>query len=89
MRRPGHLASAFGWRNESRLTPANFILPLFVHEAPTRVDQLRLDILKCQGTEDIPITSMPGVSRVGVDTGLLREVEEVGPSGSSTAAARP
>ena len=33
-----------------------------------------------QGTEDIPITSMPGVSRVGVDTGLLREVEEVGPS---------
>ncbi|CAE7212699.1 HEMB [Symbiodinium pilosum] len=46
--------------SETRLTPANFILPIFVHE----------------GTEDIPISSMPDVSRVGVDTGLLREVEE-------------
>eukprot|EP00439_Symbiodinium_sp_Y106_P081362 s856_g20.t1 len=46
--------------SETRLTAANFILPIFVHE----------------GTEDIPISSMPDVSRVGVDTGLLREVEE-------------
>merc|ERR1719188_2066433 len=45
---------------ETHLEPANFILPLFVHE----------------GTDDIPISSMPGVSRVGVDTGLLREVKE-------------
>eukprot|EP00931_Biecheleriopsis_adriatica_P034099 TRINITY_DN1972_c0_g1_i2.p1 TRINITY_DN1972_c0_g1~~TRINITY_DN1972_c0_g1_i2.p1 ORF type:complete len:425 (-),score=88.07 TRINITY_DN1972_c0_g1_i2:119-1393(-) len=46
--------------SETTLKPSNFILPIFVHE----------------GTEDIPITSMPGVSRLGVDTGLLREVEE-------------
>eukprot|EP00434_Breviolum_minutum_P019527 symbB.v1.2.017225.t1/scaffold1309.1/size125903/2 len=45
---------------ETRLTASNFILPIFVHE----------------GADDIPISSMPGVSRVGVDTGLLREVEE-------------
>lgn len=35
-------------------------MPVFVHE----------------GTEDIPITSMPGISRLGVDTGLMREVKE-------------
>merc|ERR1719491_1660511 len=45
---------------ETELSPANFINPVFVHD----------------GTEDIPITSMPGISRLGVDTGLLREVEE-------------
>lgn len=45
---------------ETRLSPANFILPVFVHE----------------GTEDIPISSMPGVSRLGVDAGLLRKVAE-------------
>mmetsp|Transcript_95466 Transcript_95466/g.165839 ORF Transcript_95466/g.165839 Transcript_95466/m.165839 type:complete len:431 (+) Transcript_95466:107-1399(+) len=45
---------------ETKLLPANFINPVFVHE----------------GEEDIPISSMPGVSRLGVDTGLLREVEE-------------
>lgn len=45
---------------ETRLTASNFILPIFVHE----------------GTEDIPISSMPGVCRRGVDTGLLKEVEE-------------
>jgi len=46
--------------SETTLKPSNFILPLFVHE----------------GTDDIPISSMPGVSRLGVDTGLLREVGE-------------
>jgi porphobilinogen synthase len=45
---------------ETTLSPANFINPVFVHD----------------GTEDIPIPSMPGISRLGVDTGLLREVEE-------------
>jgi len=46
--------------SETTLKPSNFILPLFVHE----------------GTDDIPISSMPGVSRLGVDTGLIREVGE-------------
>nr|AQM36869.1 delta-aminolevulinate dehydratase [Lepidodinium chlorophorum] len=45
---------------ETVLTAANFIWPVFVHD----------------GEEDIPISSMPGVSRLGVDTGLLRGVEE-------------
>eukprot|EP00927_Polykrikos_kofoidii_P062497 TRINITY_DN57307_c0_g1_i1.p1 TRINITY_DN57307_c0_g1~~TRINITY_DN57307_c0_g1_i1.p1 ORF type:complete len:505 (+),score=90.65 TRINITY_DN57307_c0_g1_i1:127-1515(+) len=45
---------------ETRLSPSNFILPIFVHD----------------GTEDIPISSMPGVVRLGVDTGLLREIGE-------------
>jgi len=45
---------------ETALSPANFILPVFVHE----------------GTEDIPISAMPGVSRLGVDTGLLRVMGE-------------
>jgi len=46
--------------SETTLSAANFILPLFVHE----------------GTESIPISSMPGVSRLGVDTGLLESVGE-------------
>jgi len=46
--------------SETTLTPANFIMPVFVHE----------------GQEDIPISSMPGISRLGVDAGLLREVGE-------------
>lgn len=45
---------------ESHLTAANLILPVFVHD----------------GADDIPISSMPGVSRLGVNTGLLREVKE-------------
>merc|ERR1719491_226685 len=45
---------------ETQLSPANFINPCFVHE----------------GTEDISIVSMPGIYRLGVDTGLLREVGE-------------
>jgi len=45
---------------ETQLTAANFIMPVFVHD----------------GTEDIPIASLPGISRLGVDTGLLREVGE-------------
>jgi porphobilinogen synthase len=45
---------------ETHLSAANFILPCFVHE----------------GTENIPIASMPGIDRLGVDTGLLKEVEE-------------
>eukprot|EP00928_Gymnodinium_smaydae_P086260 TRINITY_DN7020_c0_g1_i2.p1 TRINITY_DN7020_c0_g1~~TRINITY_DN7020_c0_g1_i2.p1 ORF type:complete len:504 (-),score=106.13 TRINITY_DN7020_c0_g1_i2:147-1658(-) len=43
---------------ETSLTPANFIMPVFVHE----------------GMDDEPIPSMPGISRLGVDRGLLREV---------------
>lgn len=45
---------------ETQLTAANFIMPVFVHE----------------GKEDVPISSLPGISRLGVDTGLLREVGE-------------
>lgn len=45
---------------ETELSPANFINPCFVHD----------------GEEDIPISSMPGICRLGVDTGLLREVRE-------------
>jgi len=45
---------------ETQLTAANFIMPVFVHD----------------GEEDIPIGSLPGISRLGVDTGLLREVGE-------------
>lgn len=45
---------------ETVLTAANFIMPVFVHD----------------GAEDIPISAMPGVSRLGVDTGLLREIRE-------------
>lgn len=45
---------------ETQLSAANFIMPVFVHE----------------GMDDIPIPSLPGISRLGVDTGLLREVGE-------------
>jgi porphobilinogen synthase len=44
---------------ETILTPANLLLPLFIHE----------------GEEDIPIPSMPGVARLGWKTGLLRAVD--------------
>jgi hypothetical protein len=42
------------------LTPANLLLPVFIHD----------------GDDDIPIDSMPGVSRLGWKTGLLRAVRE-------------
>merc|ERR1740123_1886659 len=45
---------------ETTLKPANLIMPVFVHD----------------GVDDAPIAAMPGVSRLGVDTGLLREVAE-------------
>jgi porphobilinogen synthase len=44
---------------ETVLTPANLLLPLFIHE----------------GEEDVPIPSMPGVARLGWRTGLLRAVD--------------
>lgn len=59
-RRNRRSAAAREMFSETVLTPANFILPLFVHD----------------GADDIPISSMPGVSRLGVDTGLLRVVGE-------------
>jgi len=46
--------------SETHLSPANFILPVFVHD----------------GEEDIPIGAMPGVNRLGWQTGLLRDVAE-------------
>ena len=53
-----------------RLTAANFILPIFVHEECRSAPTLRMngtDGFQCsKGTEDIPISSMPDVSRVGV-----------------------
>jgi len=48
-----------GAMRETVLRPDNLILPLFIHD----------------GTEDIPIESMPGCSRLGWETGLPREVE--------------
>mmetsp|Transcript_103457 Transcript_103457/g.200466 ORF Transcript_103457/g.200466 Transcript_103457/m.200466 type:complete len:441 (+) Transcript_103457:81-1403(+) len=59
-RRNRRSAAARQMFTETTLSPANFILPVFVHE----------------GTEDIPISAMPGVSRLGVDTGLLRVMGE-------------
>lgn len=47
------------FHRETWLAPQHFMYPLFIHE----------------GGEDIPITSMPGCSRLCPD-GLLREVEE-------------
>ncbi len=44
---------------ETILTPANLLLPLFIHE----------------GEADVPIPSMPGVSRLGWRTGLLAAVD--------------
>ena len=46
------------------LTPDNFILPLFVHDDPEA------------GGKDIPIASMPGCARLGLETGLPRAVAE-------------
>lgn len=43
---------------ETSLSPANFILPLFIHE----------------GEEDTPIGAMPGCSRLGWRHGLIEEV---------------
>jgi porphobilinogen synthase len=43
---------------ETELTADRFILPLFIHD----------------GSEDVPVVSMPGCSRLSAD-GLLREVE--------------
>lgn len=45
---------------EVNITPANLILPVFVHD----------------GEENIPIESMPGVSRLGWKHGLLDSVKE-------------
>ncbi|PRW59983.1 delta-aminolevulinic acid dehydratase [Chlorella sorokiniana] len=46
--------------SETYLDPANFILPVFVHD----------------GEENIPIDSMPGVARLGWRHGLLDAVKE-------------
>ena len=46
--------------SETFITPSNYILPLFVHE----------------GDSDIPIGTMPGCSRLGLKTGLIRKVKE-------------
>eukprot|EP00232_Nephroselmis_pyriformis_P003739 CAMPEP_0182913628 /NCGR_PEP_ID=MMETSP0034_2-20130328/38139_1 /TAXON_ID=156128 /ORGANISM="Nephroselmis pyriformis, Strain CCMP717" /LENGTH=417 /DNA_ID=CAMNT_0025050355 /DNA_START=20 /DNA_END=1273 /DNA_ORIENTATION=- len=46
--------------SENIVTPANFILPLFIHD----------------GEDDIPIGAMPGCSRLGIDNGLMRTVSE-------------
>lgn len=46
--------------SETVLHPANFILPVFVHD----------------GEDNIPIDSMPGVARLGWKHGLVDAVEE-------------
>ncbi|CAI5459499.1 unnamed protein product [Closterium sp. Yama58-4] len=54
-RRSPFLREAF---QETFVTPANFILPLFIHE----------------GVDPSPIGSMPGCYRLGWNTGLIEEV---------------
>lgn len=54
-RRSPHLRGAF---QETQISAANFILPLFIHE----------------GEESAPIGAMPGCSRLGWRTGLIDEV---------------
>eukprot|EP00897_Mesotaenium_endlicherianum_P005093 jgi/Mesen1/4611/ME000234S03866 len=54
-RRSPHLRAAF---QETSISPANFILPLFIHE----------------GEEAAPIGAMPGCQRLGWRTGLIDEV---------------
>mmetsp|Transcript_42522 Transcript_42522/g.51639 ORF Transcript_42522/g.51639 Transcript_42522/m.51639 type:complete len:419 (+) Transcript_42522:72-1328(+) len=61
-RRSATVRAAF---SETSINPANFILPVFVHD----------------GEEDIPIDAMPGVNRLGWKTGLLREVTEARAAG--------
>lgn len=46
--------------SETVITPSNFILPVFVHD----------------GTQNIPIDSMPGVARLGWQHGLIDAVAE-------------
>lgn len=46
--------------SETRLSPANLILPVFVHD----------------GDKNIPIASMPGVDRLGWRHGLIESVAE-------------
>eukprot|EP00898_Chlorokybus_atmophyticus_P004304 jgi/Chlat1/4875/Chrsp31S04898 len=55
-RRSAALREAFA---ETVITPANFILPLFIHE----------------GDEPSPIGAMPGCYRLGWRTGLVKEVK--------------
>lgn len=45
---------------ETQITPANLILPKFIHD----------------GDDDVPIGAMPGCNRVGWKTGLVRDVKE-------------
>ena len=56
-RRSATVREAF---SENQVRPANFILPVFVHD----------------GDKDIPIDSMPGVARLGWRHGLLDAVAE-------------
>ncbi|GFY96684.1 aldolase superfamily protein [Actinidia rufa] len=56
-RKPPALRAAF---QETSLTPANFVYPLFIHE----------------GEEDTPIGAMPGCYRLGWRHGLLEEVSK-------------
>eukprot|EP00270_Netrium_digitus_P012804 TRINITY_DN41_c0_g1_i4.p1 TRINITY_DN41_c0_g1~~TRINITY_DN41_c0_g1_i4.p1 ORF type:complete len:445 (-),score=112.94 TRINITY_DN41_c0_g1_i4:262-1557(-) len=56
-RKSPHLRKAI---QETSISPANFILPLFIHE----------------GDDPAPIGAMPGCSRLGWRTGLVQEVRE-------------
>ena len=59
--------------SETFLHPANFILPVFVHD----------------GEDNIPIDSMPGVARLGWKTGLLDAVAEARSVGVNQARCAP
>lgn len=59
--------------SETFITPSNFILPVFVHD----------------GEEDIPIGAMPGVSRLGYKTGLLKNVAEARAAGVNSVVVFP
>ncbi len=59
-RRNRRSPSIRGAISETTISPANLILPLFIHD----------------GEQNIPINSMPGVDRLGWRHGLLDSVAE-------------
>ncbi|RZC74727.1 hypothetical protein C5167_050210 [Papaver somniferum] len=58
---------------ETHLSPANFVYPLFIHEV-VLIEFLLIS--KHAGQEDTPIGAMPGCYRLGWRHGLLEEVSK-------------
>ncbi|KAL3641256.1 Delta-aminolevulinic acid dehydratase 1, chloroplastic [Castilleja foliolosa] len=81
-RRTPALRAAF---QETTLSPANFVYPLFIHEGVIRVRMVLFTFLfliwtktcvKLFGEEDTPIGAMPGCYRLGWRHGLVEEVSK-------------